>query len=91
MIFLGFIFSVLLTLAAYFLSFILAGLALNLSVAALSLIQAFILLSLFFHITKEPHPRWNLMVLLFMLLVLAILVSGSIWIMKNLDYNLMVP
>jgi len=90
MLFLGFILSVLLTLAAYFLSSILTGLALTISVALLALIQAVILLLLFFNLAKEPHPRWNLMVLLFMLLVLVILVSGSIWIMSNLDYNLMV-
>ncbi|HVU80057.1 MAG TPA: cytochrome o ubiquinol oxidase subunit IV [Candidatus Paceibacterota bacterium] len=42
----------------------------------------------FLHVGKEERPRWNLMALLFALLIVAILVGGTLWIMNNLDHML---
>lgn len=51
--------------------------------------QSIIQFAFFLHIFIESKPRWNLMVFLFMLLIIVVLVGGSIWIMNNLDYNVM--
>jgi heme/copper-type cytochrome/quinol oxidase subunit 4 len=41
----------------------------------------------FVHLDQERKPRWNLMVLLFAVLVVVIICFGSLWIMKNLNYH----
>lgn len=87
----GFSLSLALTLAAYFfvVKKIAAGLTLDCILAGLALLQAVVQLILFLNLTREPKPRWNLVVFLFMILVVAILVFGSMWIMYHLNYNLM--
>jgi len=42
----------------------------------------------FLHLGRETKPRWKLLVLAFMILVVMILVGGSLWIMKNLNYRM---
>jgi cytochrome o ubiquinol oxidase operon protein cyoD len=81
---LGFILSIALTLAAYFSSS-------DLAIATFALAQALVQLVLFLNLTREPKPRWNLIIFLFMVLIAVILVFGSLWIMNNLSYNLMGP
>ena len=90
---LGFVLSLLLTFGAYFLVVekMIPGIALDLTIGALAIIQATIQFFLFFNLSKEPKPRWNLLVFLFMIMVVGILVFGSIWIMNNLNYHLMGP
>lgn len=87
----GFVLSILLTLAAYFLvvRHLFSGYILDIAVGLLGIAQAVVQLMLFLHMAKEPKPRWNLIVFAFMLMVLVIIVFGSIWIMNNLNYNLM--
>ena len=83
----GFVISIVLTVEAYLLVvhqtiprwsliFVLIGLA---------LVQLFIQLLFFLHISEEPKPRWNLYTLLFAGLVVFIVVGGSLWIMQNLE------
>src|SRR3546814_1615888 len=38
---------------------------------------------------KGSDSRWNLIMFLFMVLVVFIVVVGSLWIMANLNYNMM--
>jgi cytochrome o ubiquinol oxidase operon protein cyoD len=89
--FTGFILSLILTLAAYFLTVnqVFVGVVLMGVIGALTVIQALVQLFLFLDLGRETKPRWNLIVFLFMLLITLILVVGSIWIMYNLNYNLM--
>ncbi len=91
--FLGFLLSLLLTLAAYYAATakLFSPLLLDLLVAFFAVSQALIQLFLFFNLTREPRPRWNLITFLFMLMVVVIIVVGSLWIMDNLNYNLMQP
>jgi len=88
---LGLILSMILTFAAYFavVQHIFSGILLDCAVGVLGIAQAVVQLMLFLHMHKEPKPRWNIVVFLFMLMVLVIIVFGSIWIMNNLNYNLM--
>jgi cytochrome o ubiquinol oxidase operon protein cyoD len=38
---------------------------------------------------RESKPRWKFIFLLFALLVVGIVVGGSLWIMNNLNYHMM--
>jgi len=93
----GFALSVALTLIAYFFvnahttatgpdfsKHFIVGL-----VMILATIQLVVQLVFFLHLDREPRPFWNLQVLLFAAGVIGIVVIGSIWIMSNLNYNMM--
>ena len=88
---LGFILSLVLTLAAYFLvdRHLLSGEYLVFTLIGLALLQAFAQLVLFLHLGQESRPRWKFLTFLFMALVLGILVLGSMWIMYHLNYRQM--
>lgn len=87
----GFVLSIVLTLAAYFLvaNQLLSGSNLDGVIIALSLAQIFVQLWFFLHLGDEPKPYWNLLAFGFMALVVIILVAGSLWIMYTLDYRMM--
>jgi cytochrome o ubiquinol oxidase operon protein cyoD len=59
------------------------------AILALAILQLVVQLVFFLHLTRESNPRWNLLTLSFMMIVVVILVLGSVWIMKNLNYNTM--
>jgi cytochrome o ubiquinol oxidase operon protein cyoD len=48
--------------------------------------QMLVQLYFFLHVGHETGPRWNLAALCFALLVVAILVGGTLWIMQNLSH-----
>ncbi|MCX8514110.1 MAG: cytochrome o ubiquinol oxidase subunit [Pseudomonadota bacterium] len=87
----GFILSIVLTIVPYYLvvqhalktetTFIL--------VVLLAIAQLFVQLYFFLHLSTKQSQRWNLMTFLFTCLVLFILVAGSLWIMWNMNYNMM--
>lgn len=86
----GFVLSVLFTLAAYTLVIrhaltdkLIVGL-----IVAFALCQFMVQLIFFLHLGKETRPRWKLLVFIFMILIVAILVFGSLWIMSNLNYRM---
>ncbi|MEK7339834.1 MAG: cytochrome o ubiquinol oxidase subunit IV [Verrucomicrobiota bacterium] len=87
----GFLLSILLTLAAYFIvvEHIFNNRVLVSTIIGLGIIQMFIQLLFFLHLGQEPKPYWNCQLFLFMLTILLILVMGSLWIMENLRYNVM--
>jgi cytochrome o ubiquinol oxidase operon protein cyoD len=89
----GFGLSLLCTLSAYVLtvrhalsSHVLAGL-----VVTFALAQFVVQLMYFLHLGREFKPRWKLVVFVSMLVAVVIIVFGSIWIMANLNYNMMSP
>lgn len=85
----GFITSLILTFAAYLMvvNHLFSGWGLLLAIAGLAIAQLLVQLLFFLHLGQESRPRWNLQVFAFMLIVLFIVVGGSLWIMKNLDYH----
>ncbi len=89
----GFLLSVIFTLFAYFLvvDYSISTNVLTAAIVVLAVVQMFIQLIFFLHLGQESRPRWNLIVLLFALLVVLIVVAGSIWIMNNLDTHMMTP
>lgn len=85
----GFLLSVYLTISAY-LVVVYKPFSDNVVIALVigfALMQ-FVVQALFFlHVGKESKPRWNSIMFGFMVMVAAIIVLGSIWIMANLDYR----
>lgn len=87
----GFLLSIILTLLAYWIAvggayekgFIIA------IIIGLAILQLFVQLYFFLHLGEELRPRWRLVSLGFGLLVVIIVVLGSLWIMDNLNYNMM--
>jgi cytochrome o ubiquinol oxidase operon protein cyoD len=86
----GFVLSLVLTLAAYFavVNDVLKGKAVIAAIIVLAIAQLLVQLVFFLHIDRERKPRHMLLIFLFMLIVLAIVVGGSLWIMEGLDYNM---
>jgi cytochrome o ubiquinol oxidase operon protein cyoD len=87
---LGFALSLLLTGVAYILvtRHVFEGSGLVAAIISLAIAQVIVQLFFFLHLGQETKPRWKLVVLGFMLVVLGILVFGSLWIMQHLDYNM---
>lgn len=87
----GFILSIVLTLAAYLLVTreLLHGWQLTLAIILLGIGQTWVQLRLFLHLGEEAWPKWNLLSFLFMALVVLIIVGGSIWIMTHLNDRVM--
>ncbi len=86
---LGFIYSLELTFAAYFLvsKHLIFGNALIAAIITLAIVQLFVQLIFFLHLERGSNYRWNLTVLAFAALVVLILVLGSLWIMNSLNYH----
>lgn len=89
----GFVLSVALTLVAYVsvVHDLFDRQQLVAIVVGLAVVQFVVQMVFFLHLGREARPKWNLLVFCFMVIVLGILVWGTLWIMHNLDYNMMPP
>jgi cytochrome o ubiquinol oxidase subunit IV len=89
----GLVLSAVLTAAA-FLSIgthLIYGPGIVMAVVVLGLAQVGIHLVFFLHLTTAPDNTNNALALAFGLLIVCLIVFGSIWIMYNLDHNMMPP
>ena len=59
-------------------------------VVATAVVQILVHLVCFLHMNASSEERWNLVAFVFTLLIIAIVVVGSIWIMWSLNENMMV-
>lgn len=89
----GFILSLILTLAAYFIIvepefFHLDTQPAIIVIFTLALIQSFVQLIFFIHVWKEEGPLWNLGVFLSTVSIIFIVIYFSIWIINHLNYNM---
>lgn len=87
----GFIASLLLTSASFLLVITgtLSGHALIYTLVGLAMAQAVFQLLFFLHVGQEAKPRWETLVFIFMLLLLAIIAIGSLWVMNDLNDRVM--
>ena len=90
----GFIISIALTLAAFFIvlrpGFFHAGAgAVVPIILVLAVAQLLVQLLCFLHIGNESGPRWKLVAFLSTASIVLIVIIGSIWIMSHLNYNMM--
>lgn len=88
----GFVLSIIITVIA----FCLVGFKvfppvwLYVSVAILALIQLYVQLVFFLHLSTDSKARWNMISFIFAVIVVLILVIGTLWIMFNLYSMMMV-
>jgi cytochrome o ubiquinol oxidase operon protein cyoD len=57
-------------------------------ISILAVLQLFVQVAFFLRLNASPSGRWSLMAFLFAILVVLVLVIGSLWIMYNLNYNM---
>ena len=88
---LGLLFSVILTAAAFILvgTHVVYGPAIPDALIVLAIAQMGVHLVFFLHITTGPDNTNNVLALAFGILVTFLIVVGSIWIMHNLNNNMM--
>jgi len=92
----GFIASLILTLSAFYVVWqhisnhhqAFSNSFLIVVIIGLALIQLFVQLTFFLHLGRDRKSRWNLIIFLFMVMVVVMVVGGSLWIMRNLDYHM---
>jgi len=62
-----------------------------LGLAVLAIAQMGVHLVFFLHITTGPDNTNNVLALAFGVLIVTLVVAGSLWIMTNLNQNMMLP
>lgn len=91
--FIGFVLSFVLLIAMYRIVTFhhLSNGLLYTTIYGVAILQALIQLVFFMHLGLESKPHWNSITFLFTLLVIILIIGGSLWIMNNINYNLMPP
>jgi cytochrome o ubiquinol oxidase operon protein cyoD len=89
--FIGFVLSFVLIIAAYRIvtHHHLSNGFLSMTICGVAIIQVLIQLIFFMHLGLESKPHWHSITFLFTLLVIILIIGGSLWIMNNINYNLM--
>ena len=87
----GFVLSLVLTAVpfALIMSGALPEATTRMGIFAAAVAQILVHLHYFLHLDRSSSQRWNLMTLLFAVLIMAIFIGGSLWIMYNLHYRMM--
>ena len=87
----GFILSIILTVLPFWM--VMTGAASPAvilgTILAMAVVQVLVHLVCFLHMNTKSDEGWNMTAFVFTVLIIAILVVGSIWIMWNLNYNMM--
>lgn len=92
----GFILSILLTLASYIVTLIhvnsyhetIPHEVLIPTILVFAITQLIVQLVYFLHLWQEAKPRWNLLFFISTIGVILLVVVGSIWIMQHLNHNM---
>ncbi|WER44864.1 cytochrome o ubiquinol oxidase subunit IV [Cupriavidus sp. WKF15] len=58
-------------------------------ILGMAAVQVVVHLKYFLHMDGSKQQRWNVMSFLFTLLILFIVLAGSLWIMHNMNANMM--
>jgi cytochrome o ubiquinol oxidase subunit IV len=89
----GFVLAVILTVTSFWVAntSLLWAPGIPLGVAVLAIAQMGVHLVFFLHITTGPDNTNNLLALAFGVLIVVLVVAGSLWIMVNLNDNMMPP
>lgn len=65
-----------------------SGSAIVVTIVAFAVVQIGVHLVFFLHLNSSSEQRWNVVAFAYTVVVLAILVGASIWIMYHLNYNM---
>lgn len=87
----GFLLSIVLTAIAFALvmSGLVSGPAVVAGIVGAALLQMLVHLHFFLHLDTSSGERWNILALLFTLMIMTLFVGGSLWIMFNLNSRMM--
>jgi cytochrome o ubiquinol oxidase subunit IV len=87
----GFVLSIILTVIPYMLvvNHSMTTDAIAISIVAVGIIQLLIQLVFFLHLSFKKDSQENTLAFLFTFLIIGILVIGSLWIIYNMNYNMM--
>ncbi|MEJ2715611.1 MAG: cytochrome o ubiquinol oxidase subunit IV [Deltaproteobacteria bacterium] len=87
----GFVLSLILTAIPFALvmSGTLPATAILVGIFGAGIVQILVHLHYFLHLDASSAARWNVLALLFTLLILVLFVGGTIWIMHSLHYRVM--
>lgn len=87
----GFILSIVLTIIPYWLvaNHVMAGDSLIFTIVLFAIAQLLVQLIFFLHLGTAPEQRNNTLSFIFTLIVVILIAGGSLWVMWNLNYNMM--
>jgi cytochrome o ubiquinol oxidase operon protein cyoD len=88
----GFILSIVLTAIAFGLVMQGGGVgrwAVLLGVFGAAIVQILVHLHFFLHMDTSSAPHWNVLALVFTVLIIILFVGGTLWIMSSLNYRMM--
>jgi cytochrome o ubiquinol oxidase operon protein cyoD len=88
----GFVLSVILTAIPFWLVMgnVIASSAVTAFVIfAFAVVQIFVHMIYFLHLDAKSEGGWNLLALIFTLVLLVIVLAGSLWVMHHLNVNMM--
>ena len=87
----GFILSIVLTIISFGLvmSGVLPRFAVLFGICGAAIVQMIVHLHYFLHLDSSSENHWNMVALIFTILIIVIFVGGSIWIMYSLNYRMM--
>lgn len=86
----GLVGSLLLTLAAFGIvdKKLMSDVHLYITLSALAIAQLIVQVICFLRLNASAEGRWNLMPFLFAIVIIFFLAGGTLWIMYNLNYNM---
>jgi len=87
----GFVLSVVLTAVAFgaVMSEALSPGVTIVTIFTAAVLQILVHLYYFLHLNSSSEARWNILAMIFTVLIMALFVGGSIWIMHNLNIRMM--
>ncbi|MGA7594317.1 MAG: cytochrome o ubiquinol oxidase subunit IV [Gallionella sp.] len=87
----GFILSIVLTTIPFALVMhnTLSRQATIVAVISAAIVQVMVHLYFFLHLDTSSRARWNVLAMLFAILIMFLIVGGTMWIMYNLNYRMM--
>jgi cytochrome o ubiquinol oxidase operon protein cyoD len=87
----GFLLSITLTLFAFGLVewHVLSDTYLYVALISLAVTQLFVQSICFLRLNNSAEGQWNLLPFLFVIMIIMIMLSGTIWIMYYLNYNML--
>lgn len=87
----GFLLSIIITITAFYIAVCKIFSAANsyIMIYILAIIQLYVQLVFFLHLSDHSKTYWNIVSFVFTLVIIIILVSGTLWITYNLYTNMM--
>ena len=90
----GFVLSVILTAIPFWLvmdKVFASSTATTFVILGFAMVQIFVHMVFFLHMTSKAEGGWTWMSLIFMVVLVVITLSGSLWVMHHLKTNMMAP